>query len=50
MNNKRFFFKKIFFFAILTFFPYQLNKSLKIKKNFLKKKFSKIWILSSDDI
>ena len=49
MNSKRSFFKKIFFLFFLTIFPFKSNQRTKNKK-FLKRKFSKVWILTSDDI
>tara|TARA_Y100001970_G_C14101369_1_gene785675 strand:- start:881 stop:1033 length:153 start_codon:yes stop_codon:yes gene_type:complete len=50
MNSKRSFLKKITFLFLLTIFPVKLSQKLITKNKFLKKKFSKIWILSSDDI
>jgi|ETNmetMinimDraft_21_1059911.scaffolds.fasta_scaffold34779_2 hypothetical protein len=50
MNSKRSFFKKIAFFLLLTIFPIKFSQKLKNNNKFLKKKFSKIWILRSDDI
>ncbi len=49
MNNKRIFLKKILSLFILTIFPYKIIKKNKKNKIF-KKKFSKIWILNTDDI
>ena len=50
MNSKRAFFKKILSFFLVTIFPYKIIKNQKKNKKIFKKKFSKIWILSTDDI
>ena len=50
MNSKRSFLKKIVFSFFFALFPNKLIAKHKSKIKLLKKRFSKIWILSSDDI
>ena len=50
MNSKRKFLKKILSLFLVTIFPYQIIKKSKKNKKIFKKQFSKIWILTSDDI
>lgn len=50
MNSKRIFFKKILLFFVFALLPFNLIQDSKKKKIILKKKFSKIWIIASDDI
>ena len=50
MNSKRIFFKKILTIFFFTFLPFKLIQNSKYKKKIFKKKFSKIWLIASDDI